>query len=113
MTMPPDNCGCSKPSNCYGLGGWHFVVVDERYIADQVRRYEALGRGGGENAGETRREIFYRFKDSAEFWKVLGHTYLGQSIAWEPCPAYRAAVKSKVASRQAQRAQAANRRDLE
>ena len=92
MSEHADNCGCPKPPGSYGTGGWHFALVDAAYIAEKIRNAEALDRAT-EGGGYTRGGIFRTHREDAEFWRNNGAHYLGQSIAWERCPAYMAAAR--------------------
>lgn len=96
---PPDGCACPKSPGMYGMGGWHFVMVDQGYISQQIREAEALARANPGD-GYTRGGIFQRWTDEAEFWRANGERYLGTAVAWEPCPAYRAKVRQAIQERQ-------------
>lgn len=71
---PVDNCSCVKDEGMRGSGGWHLVVVDDRWIALVVAR--------SQDPEKTRAEL---------------EGYRGKELAAEPCPAYRAAVRRRVA----------------
>jgi len=70
-----DACGCIKPADAWGSGGWH-----HRWLSLD----EIVARIGPTGNVEADRERARHYADV--------------SIAYEPCPAYRATVERQIAS---------------
>lgn len=95
-----DGCSCPKDSDAWGSDGWHwFEMTSGRFVADHVR-FELSRRPHRDVTPEERRQ----FRLAGE---RLAEHYVGQKVAYEPCPEYQAATRRN--RDQARREEAASR----
>jgi hypothetical protein len=104
------HCGCPLPEGCWGSHGWHFYR-ETLYTLDRRERIKFAAERPGWSVEELRRAYgaWWRELDMAgqldnEDVPAIWRPYLGQVIAYEPCPAYRAKVAQGLEAETAKRA---------
>lgn len=75
-------CSCALPPGAWGAQGWHLV----RYTEEMVRRQMGISLEEWRSAEKAKAAVRERAIRS----------YVGTPVAYEPCPAYRAACRAKL-----------------